>query len=399
MRTLPVAFVFAIAIAASGAEPAAPAPTGSPNAASPAKAPLLLVLPLRAEAGLASSAHALDDLLLEALHRQGKYEVMGQADLNALLGIEKLKDASGCDDVGCAAELGGALGAPFLLSGQLATLGSQVVLSLRLLDTKTPKVVGRGSARGANDADSLTAMLTQALSSAVGVVPAGPAPAAAASAPSNPYEAYSLAVAALGRRVSNNEFTALLRDLDGYEGRSITVPAGQDFAELLTFYRAMACFRLLRSDCLTAAAGLYQERWPAGAYASSLQSMVTQVEDAAFQRVAKKKELQAKIAEIEKQRQEKAGSPSFNPVDSLKLEGFTYFGALAYDDAARVFAKWLEVAKDDEAWFEAAQALIMTYERAGRFDEARALLLLAQARDATAFRLRNMHQTLQLLQK
>lgn len=123
----------------------------------------VLVMPLQAEAGLASAGRALDELILEAIHGLGKYQVIGPSDLSALLGVEAARDAFGCDDVVCAAELGGALGAPTLVAGQLRELPGEAVLSFRLMDTTVPAVLERAAVRGEARAESLARMVDVAI--------------------------------------------------------------------------------------------------------------------------------------------------------------------------------------------------------------------------------------------
>ena len=53
-----------------------------------------------------------------------------------MLGLDKMKQAVGCDDVSCAAEIGGALGINYMVAGTAGKLGSRIVFSLKLIDTK-----------------------------------------------------------------------------------------------------------------------------------------------------------------------------------------------------------------------------------------------------------------------
>jgi hypothetical protein len=51
----------------------------------------------------------------------------------------------GCADDGCLAELGGALGADFVLSGEVARIGSRDHVSLTLIDARRAKVAARSA--------------------------------------------------------------------------------------------------------------------------------------------------------------------------------------------------------------------------------------------------------------
>ena len=111
----------------------------------------LAVLPLQAKRVDREKVSILDELLVAALARSSTYAVMGTSDLNAVLGFERMKDAAGCDDVACAAEIGGALGVDALLAGSVSALGGELLVSLKLLDPRKSEVKSRGEARAPLD--------------------------------------------------------------------------------------------------------------------------------------------------------------------------------------------------------------------------------------------------------
>ncbi|MBI5508616.1 MAG: hypothetical protein HY903_07675 [Deltaproteobacteria bacterium] len=316
--------------------------------------PTLLIMPLKSELGLETAARSLDELILTAAHGIGRYRVLGPADLNALLGVEALKDAVGCDDVSCAAEIGGALGAPLLVAGQLGKLGDQLLLSLRLMDTVGPAVLRRASARGGGDADSL------------------------------------------GRRMSNNQYTEMLADLDRYERTTVAVPDNVNLAELLVFYRVTACFMLRRLQCMRTAAQDYLARFPAGLYASAVQSYVDQIEDAALQRDAKNDELGRRLKEIRAQLQQGA----LDPAQAQEMTAYAYFGAQHYEEAAPLFAALIESYQNKpDKMMELVQSLAIGLEQLGRFDQARGVLEKAEQRYPREFRLHGLAPQLRRLPK
>ena len=59
------------------------------------------------------------------------------------MGMKQMNSALGCDDVSCAAEIGGALGARYMLTGSVGKLGSKLNISLILFDTEQVKVISR----------------------------------------------------------------------------------------------------------------------------------------------------------------------------------------------------------------------------------------------------------------
>lgn len=80
------------------------------------------------------------------------YDVISWADIKAMLAVEKRRAILGCeDDVLCMAEIGGALGGDYLISGTVGKLGETFNLSLVLVDTKRAQVKQRfqGSAGSA----------------------------------------------------------------------------------------------------------------------------------------------------------------------------------------------------------------------------------------------------------
>ncbi len=128
--------------------PAEPTPASEPApdpAAEPesTEMPALAVMPLAPRRFPADAAEILDDVLAGEIDRVGTYKVITTSDIRAMLGMEALRQATGCDDVSCAAEIGGALGAPFLLVGSVSRLGDEIIISIRLIDTRVPEVTSR----------------------------------------------------------------------------------------------------------------------------------------------------------------------------------------------------------------------------------------------------------------
>ena len=60
-----------------------------------------------------------------------------------MISAEQQKQALGCDDDSCLAQLGGALGVPYLLTGSLGMLGGRFMLNVKLLAVDEAKVAGR----------------------------------------------------------------------------------------------------------------------------------------------------------------------------------------------------------------------------------------------------------------
>jgi hypothetical protein len=83
--------------------------------------------------------------IAEIVSRRPGIEVIAPDDIRAILEKEAEKQLLGCDDEGCLAEIGGALGADMLLQGRVSKLDEGYGLSLNLVDPSTAKALGRAS--------------------------------------------------------------------------------------------------------------------------------------------------------------------------------------------------------------------------------------------------------------
>ncbi len=108
-------------------------------------APKLIVMPLSAKGLPPEHVEILSELALTETAKHGGFEVLGPSDINIVLGLDRMKAAVGCDDVACAAEIGGALGASLVLAASAGVLGEQLVLTAKLIDIQNLKVSKRVS--------------------------------------------------------------------------------------------------------------------------------------------------------------------------------------------------------------------------------------------------------------
>ncbi len=140
---------------------------GSAEAARADKAKLA-VMPLTARGVPEQTVAILDDLLASELDDTGRYEVLGIRDIEAMLGLERMRDALGCGDVTCAVELGGALGVGLLLTGSVGRLGDEVLVQLTLIDTRASKVLRRARASTSADGERYTTAIREAVAGLAG---------------------------------------------------------------------------------------------------------------------------------------------------------------------------------------------------------------------------------------
>lgn len=98
----------------------------------------LAVMDLEATFGIDEGmAYAMSDVLRDAIHSQGEYEVLSKEDLDALARRTSLQIQAGeCTDSQCLADLGKALGSKYMVYGTISKVGSTYSISLRLLDTE-----------------------------------------------------------------------------------------------------------------------------------------------------------------------------------------------------------------------------------------------------------------------
>jgi TolB-like protein len=139
------------------------------------------------------AAQILGDIVATELSRTGRFQVIGRSDLGALLGYEKQKAVLGCTESGCLAEIGGAIGADLVLSGQAGRLGTQYRLSLLAVDAR--KAVARARAARFTEAseDALARIVPELVAEIVGALGTGPMKDLAATAPGLLEEASALA--------------------------------------------------------------------------------------------------------------------------------------------------------------------------------------------------------------
>ncbi|MFH1810086.1 MAG: hypothetical protein ABIJ09_15170 [Pseudomonadota bacterium] len=135
--------------------PVLPSPVPAPQpVASPAPKPIpppavartckIAVLDLKAGDGFTEKGvEALTDALATEIGQRSKCEVMSRADIRSMISFEAEKQLLGCGEESCLAELGGALGVDFLVTGSVSKMGESTLLSLKKINLVDLKVVRR----------------------------------------------------------------------------------------------------------------------------------------------------------------------------------------------------------------------------------------------------------------
>ncbi len=105
----------------------------------------IAMLGVRAHGVEKTLSQLLDEALLVTLKESGVFSsVMGSSDVAQMLDHEQQKTILGCKEDSCLAEVGGALGVPFLGSCTLGKLGDKYLVTLKVIASEEAKVISRG---------------------------------------------------------------------------------------------------------------------------------------------------------------------------------------------------------------------------------------------------------------
>ena len=135
-----------------------------------AEPPKLILMPLQPGGQVGPDiARALTEAVAASVAKTGAFTVTSAAELATLVGLERQKQLLGCgeDASSCLAELGMAMGAPFVMSGSITQLGSSYQLSLQMLEVNRSRTVGRAT-RIASDVEGVLSGIPFAVADATG---------------------------------------------------------------------------------------------------------------------------------------------------------------------------------------------------------------------------------------
>lgn len=82
---------------------------------------------------------SVGSLIPEALDGLGPFKAISKQDIEQMLALEAMKESVGCSDVACLAEIGGALGADYMVTGSLIRVEQTYMLQLQLLNIRTSR--------------------------------------------------------------------------------------------------------------------------------------------------------------------------------------------------------------------------------------------------------------------
>lgn len=105
--------------------------------------PRVLVLEPASEVVDKPTLNTIASLMLVELSKNPGLDVISASDVKRLAELEGEKQQMGCADSSCLAELAGAMGARYVVFGDVGRLGSLILLNLNLFDSSTATAVQR----------------------------------------------------------------------------------------------------------------------------------------------------------------------------------------------------------------------------------------------------------------
>ncbi len=139
----------------AGAAPGATAKAGPPPSPAPKKRGMkIAVTKLVAKTGVdQATADLFTDALVGELRKSPDVVIVSPSDIASLLGFDKQKQLLGCSEASCLAEIGGALGAERLISGNVGRVGNSLMVYLSSMDPVAARTVTSVSERLKSSSD------------------------------------------------------------------------------------------------------------------------------------------------------------------------------------------------------------------------------------------------------
>jgi TolB-like protein len=125
---------------------AAEEPTPTPEA--PVEKTKIVVLELEASGIESAQAELVGGVVAQTLSRFDTLEVVTTDDIRRVADFEAQKQALGCDQESCLAEIAGAMGAQYVIFGRLGALEESLLVQLNLFDAGAARPVAREDLRG-----------------------------------------------------------------------------------------------------------------------------------------------------------------------------------------------------------------------------------------------------------
>jgi hypothetical protein len=126
----------------------------------PAEKPGLAALDLEVIEGVSAGiGKMLNQVMMQRLAASNRFSsLLGMGDVREMIDLDAQKQALGCDQESCLAEIGGALGVPLLMVPSLGRIGDVYLLTLKINDVENAKVSVRISRELHGEGELLGAM-------------------------------------------------------------------------------------------------------------------------------------------------------------------------------------------------------------------------------------------------
>ena len=98
---------------------------------------------------------ALEDMLTTEIRKLGDFRVIAKSDLDMALQLEQRKQLVGCRDDSCLAEVAGALGVRWLITGNVSLFGKTYLINMKLLDVPRVRIASSVSKKIKGEQDQL----------------------------------------------------------------------------------------------------------------------------------------------------------------------------------------------------------------------------------------------------
>ncbi|NMB74482.1 MAG: hypothetical protein GYA21_05060 [Myxococcales bacterium] len=83
---------------------------------------------------------SLGDLLANSIRALGGFRVIGKSDIRAVINFDEQRQLLGCDELGCASEIGGALGVRWVVVGNVSQFEQLYLVNLKLMDVSKLRI-------------------------------------------------------------------------------------------------------------------------------------------------------------------------------------------------------------------------------------------------------------------
>lgn len=83
---------------------------------------------------------SLGDLLANSIRELGGFRVIGKSDIRAVINFDEQRQLLGCDELGCASEIGGALGVRWVVVGNVSQFEQLYLVNLKLMDVSKLRI-------------------------------------------------------------------------------------------------------------------------------------------------------------------------------------------------------------------------------------------------------------------